>query len=266
MNISFEVYFFGFVIALLVMGMFILLLAALYSRKQQKNKTEKLRMENQFQQSLIEAQVETQEQTLNTLSQEIHDNVGQVLSLAKLNLNTLHKDSFQPQDAEKITGSVELISKAINDLRALSRSLNGEMMVDIGLADAMRNETRLLQNTGQFKVDFSSKGNTFEIPRQKEVVLYRIVQECFHNILKHSGAENVKAGIEFLPAAVSIFVKDDGKGFNEVELLPSKTGLGLRNMKSRAAFIGAEISIVSGPGKGTAVEILLPVKEPSKNK
>ncbi|MFZ1530179.1 MAG: ATP-binding protein [Ferruginibacter sp.] len=264
MKESFELYFFGFLLAFLLLGMFMLIMVVLFSRKQQKNKLEKLRMENQFQQSLIEAQVETQEQTLTTLSQEIHDNVGQVLSLAKLNLNTVQKDKFPLQDVEKISGSVELISKAIADLRALSRSLNGEMMVDIGLADAMQNEAKQLQNTGSFKVDFSSKGTAFELPRQKEVVLYRIVQECFHNILKHSGAQNVKAGIEFLSAAVSIFIKDDGKGFNEAELLPSKAGLGLRNMKSRAAFIGAAISIVSEPGKGTAIEILLPAKEVSK--
>lgn len=261
MNLSFEVYFFGFVIALLVMGMFILLLAALYSRKQQKNKTEKLQMQNRFQQSLIEAQVETQEQTLNTLSQEIHDNVGQVLSLAKLNLNTLKKETMLPEDAEKVSGTAQLISKAIADLRALSRSLNGEMMVDIGLAEAMQNEAKQLQNTGKFNVQFSASGESFELTRQKEVVLYRIIQECFHNILKHSGATEVKAGISFQKPEISIFIKDNGAGFNEAALLPSKAGLGLRNMKSRASFIGADIQISSQPQKGTQISILLPAKE-----
>lgn len=92
MQLDFKFYLFGFVITLLVLGFFLLLLTTLFSKKQQKSRAEKLKMQNEFQQSLIEAQVQTQEQTLTTISQEIHDNVGQVLSLAKLNLNMLNTD------------------------------------------------------------------------------------------------------------------------------------------------------------------------------
>ena len=79
MVFDFNFYLFGFVITLLVLGFFLLLLTTLFSKKQQKSRAEKLKMQNEFQQSLIEAQVQTQEQTLTTISQEIHDNVGQGL-------------------------------------------------------------------------------------------------------------------------------------------------------------------------------------------
>ncbi len=82
-------YFISFVIAFLLLGFFILLLAALYSKKQQKYKNEKIKMKTQFQQELLQTQLEIQEQTLKTISEEIHDNVGQILSLAKLHLNTV---------------------------------------------------------------------------------------------------------------------------------------------------------------------------------
>ena len=86
MQLDFKFYLFGIVVTMLVLGFFLLLLTTLFSKKQQKNKAEKLKMQNEYQQSLIEVQ----EQTLTNISQEIHDNVGQVLSLAKLNLNRVY--------------------------------------------------------------------------------------------------------------------------------------------------------------------------------
>ena len=133
MQLDFKFYLFGFVITLLVLGFFLLLLTTLFSKKQQKSRAEKLKMQNEFQQSLIEAQVQTQEQTLTTISQEIHDNVGQVLSLAKLNLNMLNTDQMEGAVREKLGNTTALITKAIDDLRSLSKSLNGEMFVDVGL-------------------------------------------------------------------------------------------------------------------------------------
>ena len=117
MQLDFKFYLFGFVITLLVLGFFLLLLTTLFSKKQQKSRAEKLKMQNEFQQSLIEAQVQTQEQTLTTISQEIHDNVGQVLSLAKLNLNMLNTDQMEGAVREKLGNTTALITKAIDDLK-----------------------------------------------------------------------------------------------------------------------------------------------------
>jgi signal transduction histidine kinase len=89
---------------------------------------ENLLLQAKFQQALLQTQIEIQEQTLTTISQEIHDNIGQVLSLAKLNLNTL-----QPDEHEKLKDTKMLVSKAINDLRDLSRSMHGDKIADLGL-------------------------------------------------------------------------------------------------------------------------------------
>jgi len=96
-------------------------------------------MKSQFEQELLQTQIEIQEQTLKTISQEIHDNVGQVLSLAKLNLNT-----FEANPEGKLKNTKELVSKAINDLRDLSRSLHGEKIGEIGLQEAIVNELKIL--------------------------------------------------------------------------------------------------------------------------
>ena len=251
MQLDFKFYLFGIVVTMLVLGFFLLLLTTLFSKKQQKNKAEKLKMQNEYQQSLIEVQ----EQTLTNISQEIHDNVGQVLSLAKLNLNRVYIEYPGNEDKEKISSTVELITKAIEDLRALSKSLNGEMFVDIGLHEAVKREVGILQKGGFINAEFISLGKTFALPRQTEVVIYRIVQECIQNAIKHSSAKNIATTFKYQEPEILVTIADDGKGFSEKAMIPSKAGLGLRNMKSRAAHIGTDLKINSAPGKGTQVNI-----------
>lgn len=255
MQLDFKFYLFGFMATLLVLGFFLLLLTTLFSKKQQKNKAEKLKLINEFQQSLIEAQVQTQEQTLTNISQEIHDNVGQVLSLAKLKLNTINNENLDTEEKEKLSWSSELISKAIGDLRALSKSLNGEMFVDIGLYEAINREVQLLQSGGMVDVEFLSSGKSFSLPRQTEVVIYRIVQEGIQNILKHARAKKILISLDYKEPEMSLTISDDGIGFSETSKTSGATGLGLRNMKSRAAYIGADLKIISVPQKGTQIHI-----------
>ena len=251
MQLDFKFFLFGIVVTMLVLGFFLLLLTTLFSKKQQKNKAEKLKMQNEYQQSLIE----TQEQTLTNISQEIHDNVGQVLSLAKLNLSRVYLEYPGIDDKEKINGTVDLISKAIEDLRALSKSLNGEMFVDVGLHEAIKREVGILQKGGFITAKFISLGKAFALPRQTEVVIYRIVQECIQNAIKHSSAKNISITLRYQEPEILVTIADDGKGFLEKAIIPSKAGLGLRNMKSRAAYIGADLTINSAQGKGAQVNI-----------
>jgi two-component system, NarL family, sensor kinase len=243
-------YFITSVIAVLLLGLFILLLAALYSRKQQKNKTERLKMQTQFQQALLQTQLEIQEQTLKTISQEIHDNIGQVLSLAKLNLNTL-----QPGEETKLIDTKNLVSKAINDLRDLSRSLYGNKIAELGLVEAVDNELKILQNSGQFTTSLKIIGNSYKLEPQKEMVVFRIVQECLNNIIKHSKAQNITVMMEFDSVHLRLTVTDDGVGFDTNALPETRPGIGLKSMQTRAALIGGMVSLSSAQNKGTTVTV-----------
>lgn len=211
-------------------------------------------MKSQFEQELLQTQIEIQEQTLKTISQEIHDNVGQVLSLAKLNLNT-----FEANPEGKLKNTKELVSKAINDLRDLSRSLHGDKIAEIGLQEALTNELRVLQNTGQFETQLKVTGETYKLEPQKEMVLYRIVQEALHNSVKHAKAARLQVFVNYQPALFILTITDDGRGFDLSGLQFSKTGIGLKSMNNRAALIGGKFSIDSAAGKGTSISIEIPV-------
>lgn len=237
----------------LLLGVFVLSFFWVYRKNQnaKENKIESLNRE------LLQTQIEIQEQTLKTISQEIHDNVGQVLSLAKLNLNTVGNITDQ-QVQSKIDSTKDLVSKAINDLRDLSRSLHGERIGEIGLEEAIANELKILHNTGQFKTDVTITGQSYKLDPQKEMVLFRIVQEALHNAVKHANAANLKVQLNYSPEIFTLTISDDGTGFLPEALPGSQKGIGLKSMQNRAALIGGEFSILSSKNNGTSISIVIP--------
>ncbi len=246
----------------LLLGVFILLLIIVYRIRQNKMLTEKEEMKNTFQKTLLQSQLEIQEQTLKNISQEIHDNVGQVLTLAKLNLATT--TVAEEAASEKIKTSQRLIGKAIQDLRDLSRSLNTDYVEEMGFVRSVEYELELLQKTGTIATELNIEGTIIKFDKQKELILFRIVQETIHNIMKHAEAKKISAAIDFSNEAVTIIVKDNGKGFDLTPLNDDSNntfGLGLRNMNNRATLIGAKFSIESIPGTGTEVYLQLPNNE-----
>ncbi len=214
------------------------------------NKAEQ--MKTKFQQAILQTQIEIQEQTLKTISQEIHDNIGQVLSLAKLNLNTL-----QPNETEKLSDTKQLVSKAINDLRDLSRSLHGDRIAELGLQESIANELKILQNTGQFQTKLYVVGESYKLEPQKEMVIFRIVQEAVNNVVKHAKAKHIDIRILYRTDIFDLSIADDGIGFNTNSISPEKSGIGLHSMQNRAALIGAELTINSISGNGTEINMKL---------
>lgn len=210
---------------------------------------EKQELQSQYQQSLLRTQLEIQEQTLKTISQEIHDNVGQVLSLAKLNLNTL-PNSSDP----KIQDTKNLVSKAIKDLRNLSHSLHSDVIAELGLQQSIANELKIIGNTQVFETELNVSGSSFNIDTQKEMVLFRIVQEALNNCIKYSAAKKITVSLHYQPQLFILQIQDDGKGFNAHENI----GIGMKSMLNRAQLIGGTFNLNSVTGKGTVVTIELP--------
>ncbi len=242
--------FYILLVFLLLVFFFLLAFIVRYRKRIKEN----LLIKSKYQQELLQTQIEIQEQTLTTISQEIHDNIGQVLSLAKLNLNTL-----QPGEHEKLQDTKMLVSKAINDLRDLSRSMHGDKIADLGLQEAIANELKILQNTGQFITELKSTGQPYKILPQKEMVLFRIVQEAMNNAIKYSRAKTIGIIIEYQAKQLLLTISDNGVGFDTNNTSPATTGLGLKSMQNRAQLIGAYLTIQSLPGEGTKINIELPL-------
>ena len=231
--------------------------------KMSQKRNEMLRNEQEarskYEEAILQTQLEIQEQTLKTISQEIHDNIGQMLSLAKLNL-ALAEAEQQDDTNSKITDSHQLVSKAIQDLRDLSRSLNTDYVSEMGLQRSIEYELEMIRKTGTMRTTLHVEGQMKRLDKQKELILFRIVQESLNNIIKHAGADELTVELNYLPHQLYLSIKDNGKG---VDLTPlnenasTGTGLGIRNMHNRAKLIGGDFKMSSTLGAGTQVTIEL---------
>jgi signal transduction histidine kinase len=235
---------------------FIIFFILIFTRRKNKLIHDKMIMKGEFRHTLLQTQIEIQEQTLKTISQEIHDNIGQVLSLAKLNLSTFEHIG-NAANQTKLNDTRQLVSKAIVDLRNLSRSMYGGQLNDLGLPQAISNELTLLQNTGQFKTAIEISGEPFRLTPQKEMIVFRIVQEAINNSIKHAAAKNISVKIKYHADTLSLSVADDGRGFDLQSLPASQSGMGLKSMQNRATLIGGAFAIDSTLQTGTTISFAL---------
>ncbi len=242
-----------FFVFMLLIFFIVITLAVNYRKRKRENET--LRV--QFSEQLLKSQLEIQEQTLQYVSRELHDNIGQVASLIKINLNTLQPANPDAFDT-KINNTKDLVKQLITDLKILSSGLNGDKMNKVGLLKALQNEADRINKTGVFAARFVQQGDVPAIHGDQAIILYRMVQELLNNALKHSEAKEITihANLDRNNRFI-LTISDDGKGFDVAEKLKDMddTGNGLLNLQERAKVINASIEFQSLPGKGSTTII-----------
>jgi two-component system NarL family sensor kinase len=243
---------------ILLMAGFIVTILYLYRKRQLTyfKTLEELKLD--YEKSLLHTQLEIQEQTLQHISREIHDNISLSLTLAKLNLNTF--DWYCPSKAKsQINCSLEQVSKAITDLSYLSKGLNSELIANQGLVEVLKNEVDRLKELNLFALNYTITGTAVFMDSQKELVIFRIIQEAFNNIIKHAKATIVKLSLHYDIEELKILITDNGKGFPKETISESKkSGAGLNNMNKRAKVLNGKTIIQSRPEAGTSVYITIP--------
>jgi signal transduction histidine kinase len=233
----------------------IIYFVVLYRNKQQKNEKEQEELQANFRQELLKTQLEVQEQTLNYISSEIHDNVTQVLSFVKLTLANIASSS-EGEKKSKINETRELVAQTITDLRDLSKSLSLEYITSLGLLKTIEKEAERINKSGLLEVTIIKEGKVYSLGEQRELVLFRIFQETLNNTLKHAEAKHLKIILQYYPDLFNLTLEDDGSGFS-VKMIDSKLGSGLKNIENRASLIGGTANIVSAPDKGCCTKISL---------
>lgn len=234
-----------------LIGIFLMILVFFFLRRQRKYKMEKEDMRNRFEQTLLNTQLEIQEHTFNYISQEIHDNIGQILSLVRINLNVLSEKSPEIHFAN----TDELLGKVIRDLRNLSHNLNSNRLKEIGIVEGLRSLLLQLDKTEKFTTEFNSPDNALSFMNNDHcLILYRMVQEVLHNIIKHASASHIVIDIQPKSSKTySVCITDNGKGFDTKTLEDNSTGIGLQNIFARAKLINAVVKVNSTQGKGTSI-------------
>lgn len=244
------------VLVIALLGTFLIMVILLNKKKQfefQKN-IEMIKAEHQN--VLLNAQLEIQENTFKAIAREIHDNIGLILTLSKLNLNTI-EFADQASAEKKISESIDLITQSISELSALSKNLNSEFIVEYGLIKAIENEVERLKNVGKYKVHFSVDGQTRYLEIKSEILIFRMVQEALQNIIKHSEASLIVIRMRYSLDHLKIIITDNGIGIRS-ELVGTTNGSGLRNIYQRAKLLKGRFDIAANEKRGTNLTITIP--------
>lgn len=248
-----ERYLLVYMIAVLVIiTTLVVIFFIVFLKRKNKILLDKIAQEKAFEEEIIQAQTETQEQTLKNVGWELHDNIGQLLSFASMQLSIL-KMQVEDDVKEKFKDTSEALSNSLKEVRALSKTLNNDVILNIGLEKSIENEMNRLNKMEFASAKLEVHGERIALEDKKhEIVIFRIIQEFLSNSVKYSEAKNLSISINYNINDVVFNAKDDGKGFDKDNI---EKGSGLINMKSRADLIGADFIMNSQPEQG--VELIL---------
>lgn len=246
---------------LLVLAGFIVIMVVLNQKKQLATNQELNLLKERYEQELLRSQLEIQEATFGDIAQEIHDNIGQSLTFVSISLATA-PITPDTEAASYLDDCRKMLNKAITELADLSKGLHTDRIAEIGLVKAIQFELNKLERFNLFKTSFIFTDIRNLIDAKSEIIIFRIVQEVFNNILKHARAKILEVKIFREQDKIYLQISDDGIGFDPTSQLASTDqhkGLGLRNMKKRAMMIGGSFYINSVTNGGTTIRICIPV-------
>lgn len=242
------VYFIGTFAMLLLAGA-IFFFFIVYQKRLLKKELEINLIKAEQQEKILKNTVQEQEKERKRISQDLHDEVGAMLSVVKLNVGRIEKKIEDEKPRKLATETKLYLDEVITQVRRISRDLMPPSLEKLGLSFALEEMVTWINKSDQIKVYLSKSGEPFRFEIKKELAVFRIIQELVNNALKHSNATHISIKSRFTDKYLAVSVTDDGDGF-EVEELES-TGLGLKNLESRSDLMGAAYRLTSLPGKGT---------------
>jgi signal transduction histidine kinase len=220
------------------------------------NKEAEEAQQQHLQQKLInETSIKVQERVREEIGRELHDNINQLLAASKLYMDyAINKDGIR---SEKLEQSRDNIRRAIDEIRKISKALVAPSLGDETLEEVIEDLLRDIRHTTSLKVKLITHNyNEDAINDEIKLALYRIVQEQMNNILKHANAGNVIISLTTANDEARLSIKDDGAGFDTSK---NSSGIGLRNITTRASHYDGEVSIYSSAGNGCTLEVMIPM-------
>ena len=218
-----------------------------------------LKQEVDKQKLIAQAVVNAQEKERAEIGKELHDNVNQILSTARLYLELAKSD--EKERISLIKRSYDNIYDAINEIRSISRSLVPPSVGDLGLIESIEDLVGNIRATKKLYIEFCYGGDIDTLLGQKQkLMLFRIIQEQVTNVLKHANASNIVIELMIDGHMINLAVSDDGRGFDSEEVKNNK-GVGLKNIASRTELFNGKINIVTAPNQGCKLNIHVPISK-----
>lgn len=252
------VYFIGTIgMILLAGGIFFFFVT--YQKRLLKKQLELNQVQSDHQEQILRNTIFAQEKERKRIAQDLHDEVGAMLSVVKLNVARIEKKA-QGEKPKQIAGETKTyLDEVITQVRRISRALLPPSLEKFGLYYALEELANWINKSDQLKIECNKSGDQFRIESKKELALFRVVQELLNNAIKHSGANLIRIYVRFTKDYLAILVSDNGTGFDLNEEISS--GLGLKNLESRTQILGARFKMRSQLNKGTEAFICMNSEE-----
>jgi two-component system sensor histidine kinase UhpB len=196
--------------------------------------------------------VRAQEEERGRIARDLHDEVNQALTAILLRLRALEEDAA-PEMTGEVTAVKKLAAQAMEELLNLARQLRPSALDDHGLVPAIEGMLKRFKEQSGVTARLETRGNVAELDDDRQIAVYRIVQEALSNVRSHAGATSVEVELSSNGHGVELTVTDDGEGFELAEARPE--GIGLKGMAERARLLGGELDVRSSPGAGTSVSL-----------
>jgi signal transduction histidine kinase len=203
--------------------------------------------------------VATQETERKSISRDLHDAVGQSMSAVQFELHDLAV-ALRPYDKElreRVDRVRESVESSLAVIRNMALLLRPAMLDDLGLAAALGWLAREISRPTGLRIQVQADDLPPDLPDEHKTCVFRIAQEALNNVAKHANANAVEITVRASDSWLAITVQDDGRGFQHGRA----HGLGLTGMHERAESLGGSVKITSGPGKGTLIEVALPLPQ-----
>ncbi|SDT56249.1 Signal transduction histidine kinase [Mucilaginibacter mallensis] len=241
----------------LIAPLFMMIFIFAYNKRKKRHAEEKKLLQRNFEHELLRTRMEVREQTLQTVAADLHDNIGQLLSLTRVTLSSI--DPADPaKTKDKVNTAEQLTSRSIRELRQLSHLLYGHELPGQRLEAAISAELEWLNKSGSYELFWEPRGIiTDPRAKDKEIILFRLFQEILNNVIKHAGASQIRVKLSQEPGGLSLSVADNGCGFDVKEAVKKADGMGLQNIARRTELIGGKALFDSVSGEGTTIIIHL---------
>ena len=230
-----------------------------YYKKNRLMQEKKLQAAVMKQQDMAtKAVIVAEENERKRIAADLHDGIGQMMSAAKMNLSVFESELLFKNDAQRTSfeNVIGLIDESCKEIRSVSHQMMPNALLKSGLASAIKEFISRIDNR-VIKVSLHTEGLNERIDNNTETVLYRIIQECVNNVLKHAGATLLDISLIKDIDGIAVTIEDNGKGFDSSDKNKFE-GIGLKNIISRINYLKGSIDFDSAAGKGTLVAIHVP--------
>lgn len=210
-----------------------------------------------LQKERIFAEINMQENERKRIVADLHDSLGPLLSTVKLQINSIEVNS---SDQEIVDKAGKYLDEIISNIRQISYNLLPNTLERKGLLEALKEFVLQIKKNIDFSIEIDTENN-FSLIKNKEVHVFRMLQEIIHNTIKHANAKHLKIEFKVVGENLIIFTSDDGKGFDLNKMKNDSRGFGLKSLESRAEILNAKFITESKPGSGTGYQIQIPLSQ-----